>query len=310
MLISRLVFGCARLAGGASESASRRLVEQALAGGITHFDTAPSYGLGTAEQVVGRTVGSDPNILVTAKIGSVRPKHPLALTALRRARRLLPRRQADVPYIPVFPGDRHEPDGCFDLPFMEQSIEVTLANLRRQSVDYLLLHEGYSAPSDAVVSFLDGLVTDGLAGCVGFANSAVYDPALRAACPDHWAAQAAIEPGMLLGPAAAAPPVLLHSLVKTDGWLRARDGRYAAAADRAVSRMAELGDRDAIAALLPYCLAAQNAPAAKLIYATTDAARLAAVLAVAHAIEAGPTVEAIADTFAEAYAAAGGSAEG
>ena len=57
MLTQRLVLGCGHLTGGASTAESRRLLEHAKDGGIGHFDPAPSYGIGTAEDVVGQVFG-------------------------------------------------------------------------------------------------------------------------------------------------------------------------------------------------------------------------------------------------------------
>ncbi len=202
MLIPRLVLGCGHLTGGASTVESRRLLEHARAGGIRHFDTAPSYGIGTAEDVVGQTFGDDPDVAITAKIGSLRPAAALFKTVARRALRAVrggPR--ASPVYQPSMPGQRHAADGCFDPAFMAQSFEITARKLRRAPIDQVLLHESYATPPPPhVVAFLEGLLADGRGSHVGIANGAVYDPALRAACPSHWTMQAAIDPAMLLAP--------------------------------------------------------------------------------------------------------------
>ncbi len=304
MLIPRLVLGCGHLTGGASAAESRRLLEHARAGGIRHFDTAPSYGIGTAEDVVGQTFGDDADVAITAKIGSLRPSAPLLKTVARRALRLVRGGPRAAPaYRPSMQGGRHAADGCFDPAFMAESFEITARKLRRARLDQVLLHESYAAPPPPhVVSFLEGLLADGRASHVGIANGADYDPALRAACPEHWTMQAAIDPAMLLAPASLPDaPTILHTLVKTDGWARANDPRYAAAAEQTLDRFATLASRDALTILLPYCLVARNAPTAKLIYTSSVLERLDAVLTAAREIDRADAVDAIAGTFDKAY---------
>jgi hypothetical protein len=304
MLIPRLVLGCGHLTGGASTAESRRLLDHARARGIRHFDTAPSYGIGTAEDVIGQAFGDDPQVAITAKIGSARPGAPLLKTVARRALRLVrggPR--AAAPYQPLMPGQSHAADGCFDPAFMAESFAITAKKLRRTPIDQLLLHESHAAPpSPHIVAFLDRLLAEGRASHVGIANGTVYDPDLRAACPAYWTMQAAIDPAMLLAPTMLPDaPTILHTLVKTDGWARANDVRYAAAADQVVDAFAKLATGDALAILLPYCLVARNAPTAKLIYTSSVLERLDAVLAAAREIDRIEAVDAIATAFDDAY---------
>jgi aryl-alcohol dehydrogenase-like predicted oxidoreductase len=46
--IARVGLGCSRIFGRRELRSSARLVEAALQAGVTHFDTAPSYGNGTS----------------------------------------------------------------------------------------------------------------------------------------------------------------------------------------------------------------------------------------------------------------------
>jgi len=66
MLIDRLIFGCGHLTGGASQRDAARLVRRAREAGIGQFDTAPSYGIGTAEDAIGRLVGNDAAVRIIA----------------------------------------------------------------------------------------------------------------------------------------------------------------------------------------------------------------------------------------------------
>ena len=74
MTLARLGFGVARIAGGPERSASIRLIETALRAGICHFDTAPSYGDGESEQILGEVLRGVSGITVTTKFGIARPK--------------------------------------------------------------------------------------------------------------------------------------------------------------------------------------------------------------------------------------------
>ena len=307
MLIPRLVFGCGHLTGGASSSESIMLLRRARAAGILHFDTAPSYGLGTAEGLVGSVLAADPLVVVTAKIGFERPSHPFLKTIARRTLRSVrggPR--APSFYAPSAPGQDLPEAGCFDPAFMARSLEITRERLRRGTVDYLLLHESYASPPlPGTVAFLDEAIAQGHARQVGYANGALYDPALRAAVPPSWIAQSAIDPAMLLGPVdLPAAPTILHTLIKTDAWLRATDLRYKAAAAVTIDAFRAVAAAEAIAVLLPYCLAAGNLPGVKLIYTSSVPARLASILGAAEAIDAAQASGDIAATFRAAYASA------
>jgi hypothetical protein len=307
MLIPRLVLGCGHLTGGASTAESRRLLDHARASGIGHFDTAPSYGIGTAEDVVGQALGDDRAVAITAKIGSLRPGAPLLKTVARRALRLVrggPR--PAPPYRPMLPGESHAADGRFDAAFMAESFDITAKKLRRAPIEHVLLHESHAAPpAPHVVAFLDRLLAEGRAGHIGFANSAVYDPALRAACPAHWTVQAAIDPAMLVTSVSLPEaPTILHTLVKTDGWMRADDPLYAAAAEQTLDAFATIAPRATLAVLLPYYLVARNVPAAKLIYTSSVLERLDAVLSAAQDIDRADTAEDIIGAFDRAYRSA------
>jgi aryl-alcohol dehydrogenase-like predicted oxidoreductase len=67
--ISRVGFGCARIYGRSELRTSARLIETALACGIRHFDTAPSYGDGQSEEVLGQVLANIPDVTIATKIG-------------------------------------------------------------------------------------------------------------------------------------------------------------------------------------------------------------------------------------------------
>lgn len=151
--LSRIGFGCARLFSGSEMRASERLIEAALSVGIRHFDTAPSYGAGQSEEVLGAVLAGVPDVTITTKVGLVThfstpnrlgplyrkwvrpvlgriPRLKRALLAIAAARR----EYASVPAMPA---------PLISLPYDEvrRSLEGSLRRLRRDSVDILLLHE-------------------------------------------------------------------------------------------------------------------------------------------------------------------------
>lgn len=153
--ITRLGFGCARLFGGAEARASARLIEAALECGIRHFDTAPSYGDGRSEQVLGEVLRGMTDVTLTSKIGIPRPTGPcgswrgrLYRGYLRPAlasapglkRRLLTlaerRRAVGSPADSPAPSRRRiEPASVI------HELETSLALLRREALDLYLIHE-------------------------------------------------------------------------------------------------------------------------------------------------------------------------
>jgi aryl-alcohol dehydrogenase-like predicted oxidoreductase len=56
--------------GGADDDASIATIHRALAQGITLIDTAPAYGQGHSEEVVGRAVsGNRADVVIATKVG-------------------------------------------------------------------------------------------------------------------------------------------------------------------------------------------------------------------------------------------------
>ncbi|SDA36958.1 aldo/keto reductase [Sphingomonas sp. NFR15] len=165
---SRIAFGCGRLVGGAGLRASARLVEAARDLGITHFDVAPSYGLGLAEDVLGEVLAGDVAATVATKVGIGRPKNPGFLSVVRQiARPLL----ASTPAIKAWLAKGASAGAerkAFNVAQMEASIAESLRRLRRGSVDALLLHEpdpeGVGPEAQA---FLEGLLARGTAKTIG-----------------------------------------------------------------------------------------------------------------------------------------------
>ena len=280
MILPRLVLGTARIAGGAEAVA---LISSGLDAGICHIDTAPSYGIGTAERIVGEALAGFDQVRVTTKLGSMRPAQPWLRTLARRVKRALV--SADEPAAAFAPATISEPSGNdFALAAMTQSLELSCARLGR--VDDLLLHD-ISLPeaTDVVLECLTKLAGS-VGAAPGYAGYAQWDPALDKAFPAGMIAQCAPDPGWFTGPtpAPSARLLRLHSLAKTGLAVAASDPRFAEALHRAAATVTARDPLTAQIAVL-YALAAERLPTAKLLIASSRRDRLEAVLAAIAAID-------------------------
>ena len=181
MNLRYLSFGCHNLTAGSSRARSERLVHCALDLGITRFDVAPSYGLGTAERMLGDALGarrSDPAIQITTKFGILPGRHGAIKAWLREpvrlARRLTGRAEtagaAGFTSAEAETGPKADPD---DHPNADprspaQAAERSLRALRVERVGVLLTHEGVaSARRGAVLDGLAALQSQGKIGRFG-----------------------------------------------------------------------------------------------------------------------------------------------
>ena len=157
--ITALGLGCATLAFDETEDAlhlAKEMLANALATGITFFDTAPFYGQGLSERIVGDALrGSD--VVLSSKVG----------------RLLVPDKEAST-YIPF----RVEYDYTYD--GIMRSVEDSLQRLGRSDIDILYAHDlgehthGKNAPVRLTEFFdgggyqaLDSLRSDGTVKAIG-----------------------------------------------------------------------------------------------------------------------------------------------
>ncbi|HEY0785896.1 MAG TPA: aldo/keto reductase, partial [Acidobacteriaceae bacterium] len=169
-----LGFGCSSLSGGTSRGHSIRLVHAAHDAGIRHFDVARSYGMGTAEDVLGQALkGRRQGVTLATKVGIDRPRHAWAIMTARSLaaplRRLVPALTRSVgasAYTGLKVHTRFEPQ------FVEASVTDSLRRLRTDYVDLLLLHEvSAEQVNDTLLSCLDALRRRGLVRALGTGTS-------------------------------------------------------------------------------------------------------------------------------------------
>ncbi len=153
-----LGFGTSALMSRVGRTGSLRLLETALDAGITHFDTARSYGFGEAESVVGMALSRRRDrVTITTKVGILPPQRP----ALLRPGKALARG-----VLGIFPGLRSAvrrragslvQADRFETAAMRASLHTSLRQLRTEYVDFLLLHEPSRSvlDSEEAWAFLD-----------------------------------------------------------------------------------------------------------------------------------------------------------
>lgn len=165
----------------------RRLIEAALAQGVRHFDTAPAYGDGLAEQCVGQVLRRARRDVVIATKAGITPdplvvRYSVPLWPARAARRIFPRQAASIRPPLTAAG-------------VTASLEASLRRLGTDYVDLLLLHEPEPArlvAADDLQRALQDLRNAGKVRAFGLAGSWRGVAASRAALPqDAWVVQTA-----------------------------------------------------------------------------------------------------------------------
>lgn len=179
-----LGFGCGGLMRVTSARQRQRVLAEAFAGGIRHFDVAPIYGLGKAESELGAFVqGRRDQLVLATKFGLKVKRASGVATALhsmaRRALAAIPalrtavRRQAGMFYAPK----------DFGVAAARQSLEESLRALRTDYLDLFLLHEPELADvrGAEIHDYLQRAKESGLIRAWGVAG---YPQQLRPICTD------------------------------------------------------------------------------------------------------------------------------
>lgn len=206
LLTRRLGFGCGRLKGGGDKATSVRLVHAALDQGIRYFDTAPPYGLGASEAVLGDALKGRPEaVIVATKAGLARPASPGLMQTARALVKPLANRIPGLRQAVLKGMARRAPTANFGIGFIAQSFEASLRQLQTERVDCLLLHE--AQPHDQLaplLALLDRYVDHGLLGAYGSSTGEALSQLVRFGavsqyrCPAPSEENTAVAPGDVL----------------------------------------------------------------------------------------------------------------
>jgi aryl-alcohol dehydrogenase-like predicted oxidoreductase len=169
--VSRLSFGTASLHQLPTSRRRQDLLAAAFDHGFTHFDTAPYYGFGIAEQELGRFLkGRRGRVTIATKVGLYPPGGLYANTASVWIRKVAGK---------VWPA-LSRPVVDWSIAAASKSLESSLRRLRIDQVDLLLLHEPISGAVQSGV-FLDWLKEE-----QGKGRIRAWGLAGQADCMDTW----------------------------------------------------------------------------------------------------------------------------
>ena len=176
---SRLGYGTSGLHGGLSKRASLRLLETAFDAGVRHFDTAPMYGLGDSEAIVGEFLARHRGqVSITTKFGILPPKSKtlfgIARTLLRPLVAPFPRVKSRVVRTMRAVSVKSAPPANvrYSVEAMLASLGDSLRALRCDRIDLFLLHEAEGIDvNDDLRAALDNQVRKGLIGAWGLGSA-------------------------------------------------------------------------------------------------------------------------------------------
>jgi aryl-alcohol dehydrogenase-like predicted oxidoreductase len=170
-------YGTAALHGGWSKRQSLRLLDAAFDVGISHFDTAPLYGLGQSESIVGEFLARRKSAAtVTTKFGLVPPKGAsllnVARVALKPIIRHFPSVKARLVQTIARSNTSTTSTWRYSPEAMRASLETSLRALKCERIDIFLLHEAEVMDvTDELRSALDVEVAKGNIGAWGLGSA-------------------------------------------------------------------------------------------------------------------------------------------
>lgn len=272
-------FGTGRLYGGASRGASLSLLHAAWDAGVRWFDTAPLYGHGDAESILGDAlVGRRADATIVTKVGI----EPVRITLGYRFHAHFARLAAKVPGVGRVlapPAPLQPRFHVFSPEAVRTSVERSLKALRTDCIDLLLLHEctPQEAEDASVLEVLDTLKQSGKIKAHGIATS--YEASARIAVRPPTGMEACQFPFHLDGPppAQAGVALIVHSVL---GPRITQLERLLAADAAARARASALGiDPDAPDLAKRLLAAAARIPeVAAVLFSTSRPERIAALV--------------------------------
>lgn len=172
---THLGYGCSQLMGGITRRQSIALVETAFDSGIRHFDTAPVYGYGRAESVLGEALHSRRDqVTIATKFGILPPRNRQLLEIARRLALPVIRRVPSVRSRLSRAGGGLAGRARFSPDELRMSIDSSLVALRTDYIDILLLHEAVVTDlSDDLFEELERGVKAGKIRSFGIGSEAV-----------------------------------------------------------------------------------------------------------------------------------------
>ena len=175
-------FGSSNLYGGSRRALSVALVRAAADSGIKWIDTAPLYGHGAAEEIVGEAIrGRRDELVLVSKVGILPTQIKLPYRLRSKATAWASRVPGGNALFPP-PAPLHPKFNVFAPTDVVVSVERSLRALGTDRLDYLLLHEvdPQVASDPVLLDVLDALVTGGKVLAYGTATQADKTRAIAA----------------------------------------------------------------------------------------------------------------------------------
>jgi aryl-alcohol dehydrogenase-like predicted oxidoreductase len=173
-LVERIGFGGGKLSTMPTLKSALYILEAAYDNGIHYFDTAPLYGSGYSEKIIGKfSEKKRNNIFITTKVGLNPAKEynlsPLVALPLNYLKRKIKKTTND-------PESNYDPTTLpyrlITKEYIKTSFEKSLRNLRTDYIDYYLLHEAIpSFLDDNAIDYLITLKSKGYISKLGLAAS-------------------------------------------------------------------------------------------------------------------------------------------
>jgi len=163
-----LGFGTTSLLALVNEEERQSLLCAALDAGITHFDTAPYYGYGEAEKVLGRFIKHRRGqVTVTTKFGIQPPKLAAGGTLAGAVKRVV-KNFGPLRSLLAKQAGKLVQRGVFGVEDARKSLESSLRSLQTDHIDIFLLHEaGAGDAGEDLRAFLEAKQKEGVIGSFG-----------------------------------------------------------------------------------------------------------------------------------------------
>jgi D-threo-aldose 1-dehydrogenase len=161
-------FGTTALLGLGTEGERQEVLKEAFDAGVMHFDTAPYYGYGEAEKILGRFIkGRRDQLTVTTKFG-IQPPRLAGSGSVAGAVKRLVKNLGPVRRLLARQAGKMVQRAAFSAADAEKSLESSLRALQTDHIDVYLLHEaGPADTSDELLAFLEEKRRQGVIGRFG-----------------------------------------------------------------------------------------------------------------------------------------------
>lgn len=161
---SVLGFGCSGLMGSGSETERMNLLSTVLEEGVSHFDVAPYYGYGEAEEILGKfTQSCRDRVTITTKFGIQPPRNITGLRAITAMARRVAKLNPWLRKVLSKQGNKLIQTHAFSVDEAQKSLENSLRLLKTDYIDIYLLHDCQLADtqSENLLIFLENVVKSG-----------------------------------------------------------------------------------------------------------------------------------------------------